>query len=90
MLEYLLISILSWTYVHILTTEDMIFEKIDKWMDGKFIHKIMGCEYCLAGQLALWYFVYDRWYTYDPIEHVLMVGLSIFIVKLINNYVKKN
>ena len=90
MLDYVLISILAWTYVHILTTEGMIFEKIDKWTDGKLIYKIIGCEYCLAGQLALWYFVYDRFHNYNLIDHILMTGLSIFIVELINNYVKKD
>ncbi len=84
MLNYILISILAWTYVHILTTDGMMFGAIDSWMDGKWIHKIFGCEYCLAGQLTLWYYLYDNFYTYNPIDHLLMIGLSIFTVKLIN------
>ena len=84
---YILIAILAWTYVHILTDDGMIFCKLDKWMDGKWIFKIFGCEYCLAGQLSLWYFLYDRWFDYNFIDHVLYIGLTIFLVKLINRII---
>ena len=87
MLDFVLISILAWVYVHILTSERMIFSGIDKWMDGKWIHKIFGCEYCLAGQLSLFYFFYERWFDYNLIDHVLYIGFSIFIVKLINKII---
>lgn len=85
---YLLIAILAWTYVRVLTADGMIFSRIDKWFDGKWIYRIIGCEYCLAGQLALWYFLYNRFYSYDLIEHILMIGVTIFLVRVINNFMK--
>ena len=43
-----------------------------------------GCEYCVAGQLALWYYLYKNWHEYDIIEHILFITLTIFIVEIIN------
>lgn len=88
--ECILIAILAWTYVHILTSDGMIFSSLDKWMDGKWIYKIMGCEYCLAGQLSLWYFIYDRWFDYNLVDHILYIGLTIFLVRIINKVMEWN
>jgi len=86
-ITFILIGIAAWTFSMILSDPEMIFgwwfkliEPLPDWI-GKPLGK---CEYCLAGQLALWYYIVKFFYTYDFFEHILMVSLSIFTVELIN------
>ena len=89
-LESIGLAITGWVFVMILTKDGMIFG----WW-GRFLNRLPewlseplgGCEYCVAGQLALWYYLYKHWNGYvvtDLIEHVIFVSLTIFIVEIIN------
>lgn len=90
MITFILIGITAWVFTNILIDPDMIFgfwyrilDKMPEW-----IAKPMGkCEYCLAGQLALWYYLFKSFDNYDLIAHILLVSLSIFTVEFINSVI---
>ena len=93
MMTYILIGIAAYTFTNILLDPDMIFGWYNKLLDKLplWLAKPLGkCEYCLAGQLAFWYFLVKNFNDYSIDNHVLMVSLSIFIVELINLYTAKN
>lgn len=70
------IGILAFVYVEILTAEGMIFDWIHNWCEIKLpawlFKMIIGCSYCVAGQIALWS-------TFDT----LSIGVAIFTVHVI-------
>lgn len=89
-LTFILIGIAAWVFTMILGNPDMLFGWWFKWIEQlpEWVSKPLGaCEYCLAGQLALWYYLIKYFNNYDFIEHILMVSLSIFIVKLTNTII---
>lgn len=87
LLSSILLGIAAWVYVYILLKEGMVLG----WL-GKLIAKLPswlgeplgGCEYCVAGQMAMWYYLYENFYGYDLINHILFITLTIFIVEIIN------
>jgi hypothetical protein len=89
-LTFILIGIAAWTFSMILSDSDMIFGWWFKLIDNmpEWIAKPLGkCEYCLAGQLALWYYLIKYLNDYDLSEHILMTSLSIFTVQIINTLI---
>lgn len=86
-ITFILIGIAAWVFSMILSDPEMIFGWYFKLIEPlpDWIAKPLGkCEYCLAGQLALWYYLYRYLFEYNLISHVLMISLSIFTVELIN------
>jgi len=92
-LDSILLAIAAWVFVHILMGEGMImgwWAKIIYKLPEKFSEPLGGCEYCVAGQMALWYYLYKNWNEYGVtfcdqlIGHILFITLTIFIVKVIN------
>jgi hypothetical protein len=45
--------------------------------------KLVQCEKCIAGQMALYSFPFVFWPTYHPINHVVAVLFSIFTAIII-------
>ena len=89
-LTFILIGIAAWTFSMILSDSDMIFGWWFKLIDNmpEWIAKPLGkCEYCLAGQLALWYYLIKYLNDYDLSEHILMTSLSILTVQIINTLI---
>lgn len=94
MITYILIGISAWTFTNILMDADMIFGWWHKAISDlpEWLAKPLGkCEYCLAGQLAFWYYLVINFNNYNLFEtffnHVLMVSLSIFTCELINTLI---
>ena len=85
--EAIIIGIVAWVFVIILMEEGMIFSfwwgvinKLPEWLGNP-----MGkCEYCMAGQLALWYYLFTYFHSYNILHHIAFISLSIFTVKIIN------
>jgi hypothetical protein len=80
------IAVFSWVYVHILTDEGMILSwwyKLLSRINNPYILKpILTCEYCVAGQIALWgYFFLGN---YNFIQHIIFISLTILLVHIIN------
>jgi hypothetical protein len=87
-IESIIIGIIGWTFVHILIDVDMIFSRwwivLNKLPD--WLAKPLGkCEYCLSGQIALWYFIIN--YGFNLAYLVAFVSVSIFTCKLINKII---
>lgn len=78
------IAIVAWVFSCLLIEDGMIFgkwwvvlNKLPSWLS-----KPLGaCEYCLAGQIALWYGV---WQGHSIITHITFISITIFFVHLIN------
>jgi hypothetical protein len=86
-LEAVLIGIVAWVFVIILMEEGMIFgwwwwplNKLPDW----FAKPLGKCEYCMAGQMALWYYLYAHLDNYDFCYHIVYISLSILTVKILN------
>lgn len=89
----IIIGITAWVFTLILIEPDMIFYKygqlIRKLPD--WLNKPLGlCEYCLAGQLAFWYYIYYSWGSYNPFFHIGFVSVAIFTVRIINHIINNN
>lgn len=89
--EYsILIGILAWVHVWILCEEDMVFGVIWKLRLPTWLSKILrSCEYCVAGQLSLWGYLYLYWNDYNFVNHILFIGLSIYTTEVLDG-IKNN
>lgn len=97
-----LIAVFAFVYACILTEPNMllnpIYVRLDKafgtfgksekhWVFKLLIH----CEKCIAGQIALWYYLIDHWYGYEVdlfftiAEHLFTITMAIFMVCIIKN-----
>lgn len=78
------IAIFSWVYVNILTDEDMIlwwwYKLLSRIKNTYILKPILLCEYCIAGQIALWSFFF---FPYNILSHICYISLTIFLVHLI-------
>lgn len=87
-----LIAVMTWCY-HTILKEDLLspwfsfgYNHFGKYQDTwkEFIYKpIWGCQYCTAGQLGLWSYLYFFWYDYNLFYHIAFITLSIFLTKII-------
>ena len=103
----LLIAILAFTYSYLLTEEKQIFNRLYNALESLLtdangrIHwlfnVLIGCEKCVAGQIALWIYFSQNIFGYilDPFQtilnHLFFVAFTIFFTALIKNiYIKTN
>ena len=85
--EAIIIGIVAWVFVIILMDEGMIFSRywdILNLLPNWLAMPLGKCEYCLSGQLALWYFLYTHWHDYNVFYHIAYISLAIFTVRIIN------
>jgi len=88
MWQAVIIGIAAWVFTLILIDTGMIFEKwwvvLNKLPD--WLAKPLGkCEYCLAGQLAFWY--YFTLSGYNLFYHIGFISVAIFTVRMINEII---
>ena len=92
-----LLGIGAYVYTNWLTEPHQIFHGIYMWLKkvlkykereeaGKSIHPLfmvlIYCEKCVAGQWALWIFLFINWHDYTPwfiLPHALTVLFTIFV-----------
>lgn len=89
-LASIICGIVAWVFCLILIQPDMIFARwqyvLDKLPD--WLAKPLGaCEFCFAGQVSLWYYLYEYHALYSLISHIAFVCGSIMTVKIINQYI---
>jgi len=89
--ETLQLAALAWVYVYRLNGEEEVLypfryfiTKILKIRSPYVLNPLLDCEYCVAGQLAFWYYLVVNFNNYYIIQHVFFIGVTIFIVELIN------
>ena len=82
----IIIGITAWTFTILLMDKDMIFgwwyNVIDR-LPEYFAKPLGKCEYCLAGQIALWLYLIKHFNNYDPIDHIFFISIAIFTIELI-------
>lgn len=100
LIEYILTAILcaisAHVYLNILIKPSMILGPFAKFMNVyfgplrkkgeiKWIFKpVIGCDYCVTGQFALWTFLFKTpLENYDILNHIGFICLAIFVVELI-------
>ena len=44
---------------------------------------LVNCLCCIAGQTALWSYLYFRWETYHWKEHLMVILVSVFLIDVI-------
>jgi hypothetical protein len=83
--EAIIIGIVAWVFTNILISGDMVFSRwwwvlnrIPYWL----ANPLGACEYCLAGQIALWYFIYMH--PYNICYHIAYCSMAILTVKTLN------
>lgn len=58
-----------------------------KWLFYPLIH----CDECVAGQMALWSYLYLQWkqnfQTYDLGDHIVCISISILVVPIIGKII---
>ena len=84
MLELLMYSFLIAVTAHVFHFEllDGVFcwyskllDKLPEWISDQ----LGGCDACLGGQLALWFYVYVA--EYNLIHHIFFICLTIFFIR---------
>lgn len=87
------VAISAFVYSNMLTEEGMIFnslfetleEKLPEWL----FKPLIGCQYCVAGQWSLWFFIYYAIFEakdYELYVHIWFVMQTIFITKIITEF----
>ena len=89
----IVISIVAFVYSTILTDSGMILDKYKGFLYGKIgkypmlFKALVGCAYCVSGQIALWYNLYlvfiAKTLTFDLVYLVSLISLSIFNIAII-------
>lgn len=86
-IESLLIALIAYVYAVILTYDGMLFNgvylRFERWFPEWLFYPLIGCVYCVSGQMALWYYLIKFWSEYNFIDHILFISITIFTVELI-------
>ena len=90
-IESVYVAVIAFVYSCMLTESGMIFNKpyvlAEKYLPAWLFNPIIGCMYCVAGQIALWYYLIAFWFEYSFIDHVLFISAAILGVKIINSLI---
>lgn len=78
------ISIIAFTYSVVLTEPGMLLEKIAAWL-AYFLPEwlfmpLIGCERCVAGQMALWYYLLSHVHISDYWHELFLGAKTKFII----------
>ena len=91
----ILLGIAAWVYSMILLRDGMILGWLGKSLarlPDWLCDPLGGCEYCVAGQFALWFYLYVFWNSYldnvigNIVNHILFITATIFVVSIINTW----
>ena len=77
------ISIIGYTVAHVLNTEEVMswYHRLIFRLPTYLYKPLGGCGKCLAGQIALWYYV--CMFDYSWYQHISFVTTAIFLANLI-------
>jgi hypothetical protein len=88
----LAVAIVAYVYSQVLTEPGMIFNRLynalDRTLPEWLFRPLIGCMYCVAGQMALWYYlslsVALSHIPYDLFGHIFFICLSVFLISFIH------
>lgn len=91
-IEILFIAVVAWVYAEMLTEAGMIFNRPYVWaqehLPDMLFRPLIGCVYCVAGQMALWY--YPFFFEYSVFDHIFFICSTILTVKIIDKILTYN
>jgi hypothetical protein len=80
-------AVISWSFVCLLCDTGEIFGRFPVWLEGlgrsNVFFKILTCERCLAGQLALWVYPAYTLQCYNLWGHIFAANLAVLIAAFI-------
>ena len=84
----LMCAICAYAIAKILITSGMILEPVHAFLIKKkvpdwILSPLLQCAYCVAGQWALWGYLYLHWHSYNPFHHIFVVLAAVFCVEVI-------
>lgn len=87
----LAIALSAFTYSNILTEPGQIlhetYDRLERLLPEWIFKPLIGCQYCVAGQWALWFFMYvcfvEIRVPYYWFFHIWFIMQTIFITKII-------
>lgn len=74
--------IFNWLYIKLLRLTEDNHGNESPWYLYSLFMVLIGCEKCVAGQWALWVFLFINWHDYTPwfiLPHALTVLFTIFV-----------
>lgn len=84
-LTSLMIAIIAFVYSDVLTEPKMILNplylELEKILPEQIFKPIIGCFKCVAGQMALWSYIFI--FDYNFIMHVFFICLTIYLSKIV-------
>jgi hypothetical protein len=90
-IEGLAVALVAYVYAVILTEPGMILNAWFNFLDIKLGRRnhwlfkpLIGCFKCVAGQMALWYYLFTYYQHYNLLHHIFIICLSIQASILIN------
>jgi hypothetical protein len=89
------IAAIAYTWVNILTAPDMILNRekfsvyltAEKHLPSWLFKPLIGCDYCVSGQIGLWYYLVKYLPEYSLESHAAYILLSIFTVEIIRSII---
>lgn len=91
-----IIAIAAFTYSVILTEDGHILHRLESNLYHKlpeWLYKpLIGCQYCVAGQWALWYYLMLFWADLTPYRldvHIFFVLVTIYWVRPVSYLYEK-
>lgn len=89
----LAIAISAFVFSNMLTDNGMIFHDLFEWLEERlpeWIFKpLIGCQYCVAGQWSLWFFIWFAMFRANDYElylHIWFIMQTIFITKIVTEF----
>lgn len=87
------VAISAFVYSVVLTERGHVLDSVNDWLEFRlpewFYKPLIGCQFCVAGQWALWFFLY-LWFfeglEYKFYLHIWFVMQTIFNVKIITEF----
>lgn len=90
MTEIACIAVFAWVFTNVLLEEGMILSRWRKFATTlpKWLGNPLGlCEYCLGGQIALWYYLFTYFNDYNFFLHLVYITGTIFLIRITNKLV---
>ena len=80
-IESVYIAIIAYVYSVVLTDAGMLLNKpylfLERVLPAWLFSPLMGCCYCVTGQMALWYYLFVFWNKYKVFDHIFFVSFAI-------------
>lgn len=91
--ESFIIGVVGIVFTDVLMLPGMILDwyaRLIEYFPDWLKNPLGGCVFCFTGQLALWMYLIMHFHSYDFLNHVSTVMLSIFVTLIYTNIWKSS